>query len=106
MKEVEGLRQGAGRREGPKPPLAALGEAGAVEMRERAVHLRLKRVVPAAHHEPVRLVREELAAQSELRGVPGGGQQAREQDTIRGVGVEPPLLETFDALTVYGHRDH
>src|SRR5688572_21874505 len=99
MEEIEGLHQRASLLEWPEPPLVDLDETRSVERGEGAVHPRLKGVVPATHHEPVRLVRELLSAQPELRRALGGGQQAREQETIRGVGVEPPLLESPQALT-------
>src|SRR5262245_4342917 len=50
--------------------------ARAVERGQRAVDLRLEGVVPAAHHERVRLVRDDLTAQPKLRAILRGRQQA------------------------------
>src|SRR5262245_61767029 len=76
-----------------------------IERGQRAVDLRLERVVPAPHHERVRLVRDDLAAQPKLRAIPGGRQEACEQEVVRGVGVEPPLLETLQSILVIGDVD-
>src|SRR5262245_61567768 len=52
----------------------------AVERGQRAVDLRLERVVPAPHHEGIGLVRDDLTAQPKLRAVLGGRQEACQQE--------------------------
>src|SRR5262245_36696968 len=70
----------------------------AVERRQRAVDLRLEGIVTTAHHERVRLVRDDLAAQPKLRAILRGRQEAGEQEMVRGVGVEPSLLEALQSV--------
>src|SRR5262245_50320446 len=106
VQQVERVHQRRHRCEGPKPSLVdGHDRARAVERGQRSIDLRLEGVVPAAHHERVRLVREDFATQPELRGVPGGGEEARQQEVVGGVGVEPTLLQTAQALTVVGNVD-
>src|SRR5262249_60026353 len=52
----------------------------AIERRQRAIDLRLESVVPAPHHERVRLLREDLTAQPQLTPVLPGSQDAAEGD--------------------------
>src|SRR5262245_48428413 len=106
VQQVERAHQRGRRSEGPKPSLVNGDDrARAVERGQRPIDLRLEGVVPAAHHERVWLVREHFAAQSELRGVPCGGEEACQQEVVRGVGVEPTLLQTAQALAVVGNAD-
>src|SRR6058998_618057 len=68
VQQVQRVHQRRRRRVGPEPSLVdGHDRARAVERGERPVDLRLEGVVPAAHHERVRLVREDFHAQPELR---------------------------------------
>src|SRR5215467_14483221 len=101
VEQKEGLHERARGREGPEPFLVDGPDLlRAVEDGQRAVHLRLEGVVPAAQHQRIRLVGVELATQPELGRVLRGGLQSREEEAVRGIGVEPSRLETLQALTM------
>src|SRR5262252_1200574 len=107
VEQKEGLHERVRGREGPEPFLVDGHDLlRAVEDGQGPVHLRLEGVVPAAQHQRIRLVGVELATQPESGGVLRGGEQAREEEAVRGVGVEPSRLETLQSLAVVGHNDH
>src|SRR5262245_49831853 len=91
---------------GPEPLLVDRHDrVRAVERGQRAVDLRLEGVVSAAHHERVRLVGDDLATQPKLRAILRGRQEAREQEVVRRVGVEPSLLEALQSVLMIGDVD-